>query len=423
MVTEIRLPKLSDEMDAATIVHWLKHVGEAVSEGEVIAELETEKAGVDLEAPSSGVLASILVAEGSEDIPVGTVLATIEAIGGYAPGQSPQRAAVTPAAPEEVPRLRANQSAMTALVSEQASMPVSTDGGSATGRKAGESVASTPLASMMAELAGLEVSSISAGRSGAVTRRQVEEALGLHKQRARPSKIRNEDRDEMSPAQVVPHNAIRKLTAARMTEAKQTIPHFYLSIECDVTSATSFLERLNRNTPPTRLTLTTLIIKTAAVALQRVPVLNAEFTPTHLVMRGVNIAVAVATASGLVAPVIKNVNEKMLLRIAEELDELVERAKGTRLLLRDSVGGTFTVSNLGMFGVTSVVPIITPGQSGVLGIGTARECPVIRDGAVAVGKVMTATLSGDHRALDGAQGAEFLRVFRELIEDPARLIV
>jgi pyruvate dehydrogenase E2 component (dihydrolipoamide acetyltransferase) len=312
---------------------------------------------------------------------------------------------------------------MTALVSEQASMPVSTDGGTATGRKAGQSVASTPLASMMAELAGLEVSSISAGRSGAVTRRQVEEALGLHKQPARSSKIRNEDADEMSAAQVVPHNAIRKLTAARMTEAKQTIPHFYLSIECDVTSATSFLERLNRNTPPTRLTLTTLIIKTAAVALQRVPVLNAEFTPTHLVMRGVNIAVAVATASGLVAPVIKNVNEKMLLRIAEELDELVERAKGTRLLLRDSVGGTFTVSNLGMFGVTSVVPIITPGQSGVLGIGTARECPVIRDGAVAVGKVMTATLSGDHRALDGAQGAEFLRVFRELIEDPARLIV
>lgn len=422
MVTEIRLPKLSDEMDAATIVRWLKHVGETVSAGEVIAELETEKAGVDLEAPSSGVMASILVAAGSEEVPVGTVLATIEPVASEGAGQSPQPAPLPHAAMEEVTRVPANQSAMTAVVSEQESVPVSTDGGTGRG-KAEQSVRSTPLASMMAKLAGLEVSSISAGGSGAVTRRHVEEALGLQRQTARPSKLWNEDADEMPAAQVVSHSPIRKLTAARMTEAKQTIPHFYLSIECDVTSATSFLERLNRNGLPVRLTLTTLIIKTAAVALARLPVLNAEFRPTHLVIREVNVAVAVATPSGLVAPVIKNANEKMLLRIAEELDELVERARDARLRIQDSVGGTFTVSNLGMCGVTSVVPIITPGQSGVLGIGASRECPVVRDGTVAIGKLMTATLSGDHRALDGAQGAEFLRVFRELIEDPAQLIL
>jgi pyruvate dehydrogenase E2 component (dihydrolipoamide acetyltransferase) len=169
--------------------------------------------------------------------------------------------------------------------------------------------------------------------------------------------------------------------------------------------------------------LTTLIIKTAGVALQRVPLLNAEFTPTHMVMRDVNIAVAAATPAGLVAPVIKNANEKMLRRSAAELEELVERAKETRLRLQDSAGGTFTVSNLGIFGFTSVVPIINPGQSGVLGIGASREAPVIPDGAVVVSKVMTATLSGDHRALDGAQGAEFLRIFKELIEEAARLIL
>ena len=422
MVTEILLPKLSDEMASATIVRWLKQVGETVIETEVIAELKTEKAGVDLEAPASGVLASILVPEGSEEVAIGTVLATIELAGSYKPGESPQSADGVLPAPEPTVRLAAHQSAMSTAVSAAVPMAVSKDRATATERKAGHSSASTPLASMMAQLAGLEVSSIAAGSSGAVTRRQVEEALGLHQRPAKPCKS-EPDTGQTFPTRAVPHNTIRKLTAARMTDAKEKIPHFYLGIECDVERATSFLKRLNSNDPPTRLTLTTLIIKTAGVALQRVPLLNAEFTPTHMVMRKVNIAVAVATPAGLVAPVIKNVNERCCEGLPQKLEELVERAKATRLRLQDSAGGTFTVSNLGMFGVTSVVPIITPGQSGVLGIGASREAPVIRDGAVVVSKVMTATLSGDHRALDGAQGAEFLRIFKELIEEPARLIL
>jgi pyruvate dehydrogenase E2 component (dihydrolipoamide acetyltransferase) len=208
-----------------------------------------------------------------------------------------------------------------------------------------------------------------------------------------------------------------------MTESKQKIPHFYLTIECDVSSSSQLLARLNRENLPTRLTLTSLTIKAAASAIRSVPAVNSDWKPNHLVIRETNIAVGVATPTGLVAPVIRRPDQKTLLEIAAELEELVGRARNGQLKPQDSADGTFTISNLGMFGVDHVFPIITPGQSGVLGIGASRDCPVIRDGVVTAAKLMVATFSGDHRAIDGAQGAEFLREFKRFMEEPARMVL
>jgi pyruvate dehydrogenase E2 component (dihydrolipoamide acetyltransferase) len=436
MLTEIRLPKFADEMNAATVVRWLKTVGEPVIKGEVIAEIETEKAGVDLEAPGSGILASILVAEGTEDVHVGAVLATIETTPDHEYVTSEESKIRSPRTLDVSPQMPTNQTQDSHVSVEcsgqaghvQRSIQSSSQARSSDfnagiiAQDSGQDrpLSVTPLAGMMAEIAGLDLSSVTSGAGAALTRQDIEEALRSHNK----LKTQNQPKDdEKLCPQIIPHNAIRKRTAERTTEAKQKIPHFYLSVECDMVRAVSLLEELNRKRPPHRLTVTTLIVKTAAAALVRVPSLNAEYTPTHLVMREVNIAVGIAAPSGLVAPVIKKVNKKMLLRIAEELQDLVQRAKTARLRLEDTMGASFTVSNLGMFGVTKVVPIITPGQSGVLGIGATREIATIRNGAVVVGKEMTATLSGDHRALDGAQGAEFLQIFKELIEEPVQLIL
>jgi len=424
MAVEVRLEKMSDAMEVATVVQWLKRVGESVAAGEVIVEVETEKASVELEAPAGGVIARILVPDGTEDVPVGELLAVIEPVSGEKPAEKRQpSSAEAPSAVAEVSRPSPVAREIPAAVQRAAQTPNSNGERKAPQQEAGPTVAATPLAKKMAEIAGFDISSIAPGSAGRVTRKQVEEALGLPGRQGEPATARGAEIGEIAATELVPHNAIRKLVAARMTEAKQKIPHFYLSVDCNVAPVTELLQQLNRDALPTRLTLTSFVIKAAADAIGRVPVVNAEWTPSGLRMREVNIAVGVATPSGLVAPVIKHADRKRLLAIAQELNDLVERAKNARLRPQDTSGGSFTISNLGMFGVDSLFPIISPGQSCVLGIGASRDCPVVRDGALAAGKMMTATLSGDHRALDGAQGAEFLAILKGLIEEPARMIL
>ena len=377
-------------------------------------------------------MARILVPDGTEDVPVGELLAVIDTIGvgDEKPAQVDRPSAQAPSAVAEVPRLIAQvprpspePREIPAAVQAAAQAPNSNGERKAMQDEAGLSVAATPLAKKMAEIAGLDIASIAPGSAGRITRKQVEEALGLPGRQGEPVTARGAEAGEIPATELVPHNAIRKLVAARMTEAKQKIPHFYLSIDCDVAPVTELLQRLNRDALPVRLTLTSFLIKAAAAAITRVPAVNAEWTPNGLRMREINIAVGVAAPSGLVAPIIKNADRKQLLGIAQELEDLIERAKNARLRPQDTSGGSFTISNLGMFGIDSLFAIISPGQSCVLGIGASRDCAVVRDEALTVGKMMTATLSGDHRALDGAQGAEFLAILKGLIEEPARMIL
>ncbi len=386
---------------------------------------ETEKASVELEAPASGVMAQILVPDGTKDVPVGELLAIIETtrVEEEKLALLDIPSAEAPRAIAEAPRRPLGPREILAAVEAAARAPSLNGEHKAPREEAGPAVTATPLAKKMAEIVGLDISSIAPSSAGRVTSKQVEEALGLPTRQDETATARGAEAGEIPAIELVPHNNIRTLVAARMTEAKQKIPHFYLSIDCDVAPVTELLQRLNRDALPVRLTLTSFVIKAAADAIGRVPVVNAEWTPRGLRMREVNIAVGVATPSGLVAPVIKHADRKRLLAIAQELNELVERAKNARLRPQDTSGGSFTISNLGMFGVDSLFPIISPGQSCVLGIGASRDCPVVRNGALAVGKMMTATLSGDHRALDGAQGAEFLAILKGLIEEPARMIL
>ncbi|MGC2493454.1 dihydrolipoamide acetyltransferase family protein [Candidatus Binatus sp.] len=433
MPIEIRLEKMSDTMESATLVRWIKQAGEKVAAGEVIAEVETDKATVELEAPAGGIMHRILIPEGTENIPVGELLAVIESGTSEEASVEPR-----PAVPKaERPPMRADVSRSASVpqqLSEKPAETMSVDLSATSTETATIDPASvkqaptrligaTPLARAMARITGIDLASVDSS-AGDVTRAQIELALGMQK---RPWDVAKTSAgvqsEETGGGHLVRHNVIRKVIAARMTESKQKIPHFYLTIECDVSSVTQLLERLNHEKLPIRLTLTSLTIKAVASAIRRVPAVNSDWKPNHLVMRETNIAVGVAAPGGLVAPVIKRPDQKTLLEIASELEELINRARNGQLTPRDTAGGTFTISNLGMFGVDTVFPIITPGQSGVLGIGASRDCPVIRDGAVVASKMMTATFSGDHRAIDGAQGAEFLRDFKQFMEDPARMIL
>lgn len=433
MPIEIRLEKMSDTMESATLVRWIKQAGEKVAAGEVIAEVETDKATVELEAPAGGIMHRILIPEGTENIPVGELLAVIESGASEEASVEPR-----PAVPKaERPPMRADVSRSASVpqqLSEEPAETMSVDLSATSTETATidpapvkqaptRSIGATPLARAMARITGIDLASVDSS-AGDVTRAQIEQALGMQKRPWDVAKTSAEmQSEETSGGHLVRHNVIRKVIAARMTESKQKIPHFYLTVECDVSSVTQLLERLNHEKLPIRLTLTSLTIKAAASAIRRVPAVNSDWKPNHLVMRETNIAVGVAAPGGLVAPVIKRPDQKTLLEIASELEELVNRARNGQLTPRDTAGGTFTISNLGMFGVDNVFPIITPGQSGVLGIGASRDCPVIRDGAVVAAKMMTATFSGDHRAIDGAQGAEFLRDFKQFMEEPARMIL
>jgi len=440
---------MSDAMETGTVVRWFKNVGDQVSAGEVIGELETDKAGVELESPVSGTVARIFVAEGSENVPVGELLIVVDS--SAQPEAATSSGAVDALASEDL-RHRIEE------VEHIDESPIPSDKGqpgvtstaahdhdiALAEHDSGDAIAATPLARAMAEIAGIQLSSIThAGRADRVTRRHVEERLGLTTPH-RESSILSEQSPSIdlglrSSARIsqdttiqphttgsrqLAHTGIRKLIAARMTESKQNIPHFYLSIECDVSSVGNLLDRLRPEKLETRITFTCFAIKANAAAIRQVPAVNSRWTPDQLtVMDEINIAVGVATESGLLAPVIRNADRKTLREIAAELHELVERGKNGRLRPQDTGGGTFTISNLGMFGVESLFPIITPGQSCVLGLGALRETPVVREGRVALGKVMTATLSGDHRAIDGAQGADFLRTFKMLVDEPARILL
>jgi pyruvate dehydrogenase E2 component (dihydrolipoamide acetyltransferase) len=432
MDTEIRLEKMSDTMEAATVVRWFKKAGEQVSAGEIIGELETDKAGVELESPVSGVVARILVAEGTENVPVGELLMVIDSSAKAAAPSKPDE----PAERNQTPSKDAEQDQPAALAPDgnhdRADAKHDRD-------YAGDA---SPLARAMAEITGIELSSIEVAGGGRITRTNVEEKLGLNADRrtsrvpqrletaagaSRPSSSalpRDVAVATRAPVTNVAHTSLRRTIAARMTESKQSIPHFYLSVECDVGGASNLLDRWRAEKLEARITLTCLAIKATAAAIRLVPAVNSHWTPEHLVLEDeINIAVGVATDGGLLAPVIRNADRKALREIASELHELVERGRNGRLRPQDTGGGTFTISNLGMFGVESLFPIITPGQSCVLGLGALRESPVVRGGTVAIGRVMTATLSGDHRALDGAQGARFLSSFKMLVEEPARILL
>jgi pyruvate dehydrogenase E2 component (dihydrolipoamide acetyltransferase) len=418
MPVEVRIPKWSDSSDECTLIKWLKAEGDAVAKGEPIAEFETDKANVELEAPAAGVLQKAVVPEGSS-LRVGDLVALVnESAMPEAGPQAIAEVAASPAPPAPVRistavELKPSPSRLGAV------RPVHSSGPSSAQRSA------TPLARRMAALAGIDISAMVAkGGEQRIRKSDVEAALGIARAPLYVAESEPDRRLESSEAKAIPITRTRKVIAQRMAESKRTTPHFYLSIDCELTALIELRQKANQSSGQPPMSITSFLIRAAALALVAEPAVNSAWSEQAILAHTrIDIAVAVATERGLVTPVIREADRKGVVSISGELRDFTERARNGRLAPREYEGGTFTISNLGMFGVQSLYAIINPPQSCILGIGTSEERPVVRDHQVVVATMLTATLSADHRVVDGAIGAQFLSKFRDLLQDPIRLLL
>ncbi|MGD9764585.1 MAG: dihydrolipoamide acetyltransferase family protein [Candidatus Binatia bacterium] len=447
---DILLPELAESMTAANVLVWRKRVGEDVKTGDVLVEVETDKSAVEIEATAEGTLVEILVPERSDGVPVGTVLGRLAPAGSVARPAEPTPA--TPAAEPGMPEPASTPidtpstpaSALSAAEDrgaisgphDAAGQSAAGNGRSATAAQSGyspaDSIAATPLARRMAAQGGVPLETVRAtGVAGRVTKSDIETALGFT--RVAPARS-----PELSPASSpasgahtpfheLRHSASRRAQASRLAEAKRTIPHFYLSVSCEVDALLKLQRDVNRRFEAdggARITLNDLLVRAVALALRAVPDANVGWTETHLRQyERVDLSVAVASERGLITPVVRDADRKSVRALAAELRDLTARARARKLRPEEYQGGTCTISNLGMYGVESLIPILNPPQSCILGFGAAEPRAVPRDGAVVVRTMMTCTLAADHRALDGATGARLLAAFRGLVEGPLALLL
>ena len=422
MSVEVKLPRLGQGMESGTIVKWLKSEGDRVEKGEPLFEVDTDKATQEVEAEASGVLLAIAVASG--EVPVGKTIAVIGEPGeeSVVPGAAPEvEAARAPAgkaeeAPvEELERAPA-KAAERAPAKEEVSFRAVVNG--ARGKVTGGRVKASPLARRIARERGVELGELSGtGPDGRIVAEDVERAEVA--QQAAPSS------DQAAPVVVpdevesVPLTNIRRTIARRLTEAWQ-VPVFQLTVSVEMTHANALIERSRELNPDVRVTITDLLARVCARALVRHPEVNVQFTE-EAVLRfpSANVGIAVAAPQGLVVPVIHGAERLSLAEIAGRRDELVGRARESSLQRADLDGGTFTISNLGMFGVEQFSAVLNPPQAAILAVGATVERPVAREGEVVVRPMLTVTLTVDHRAVDGAPAADFLRTVKTFLEDPA----
>lgn len=439
MPVNILMPALSPTMTEGTLAKWLMKEGDQVSSGDVIAEIETDKATMEVEAVDEGTLAKILVADGTEGVAVNAVIAVLleEGEDASAIDAAPVAAPAPAAAPaaEAAPSPAASAPAAPAAAAPTA--PVAASGGR---------IFASPLARRMAEQAGLDLSVIAgSGPKGRIVKADIEAAVagGTGKAAAPaaaapsatptavaaapaaagPSAKQTADLLGMEYEQE-PLSGMRRTIAKRLTESKQTVPHFYLTVDCQVDELLKVRKELNSRSDAYKVSVNDFVIRAAAIALKKVPAANASFDPEGMMYyKHADISVAVATPSGLITPIIKAAEGKGLATISNEMKDLAVRARDGKLKPEEYQGGTFSVSNLGMFGVKEFSAIINPPQGCILAVGAGEQRPVVKDGALAVATVMSCTLSVDHRVVDGAVGAEFLAAFKKLIEDPITMLL
>lgn len=437
MPIEIKFPAVAAGMTEGTLARWLKAEGDAVRQGEPIAEIETDKAIVELESPGTGTLGRILVKDGSNNVPVDATLGVILAAGekagdlpsaGAAPASLP--AAAVPAAAGKAGAASTGAAPVAAPPTVSGAAPASVPvaaGKAGAASAAAPQVAATsaisgaarifasPLARRLASQHGVDLAHVpGSGPHGRIIKRDIEGSLSAPRG-AGAASAGYED---------IPHSNVRRIIARRLTEAKQTIPHFYLTIDCRLDRLLALRAELNAVTEGAKLSVNDFVIRAAALALRKVPAANASWMDDAVrLYRDADIAVAVATPKGLVTPVLRQADRKSLSQISAEIKVLAERGREGRLLPDEYQGGGFSISNLGMYGIREFAAIINPPQACILAVGAAEKRPVVHDDALAIATVMTCTLSVDHRAVDGALGAEFLAAFRQMIEEPHRLVL
>ncbi len=405
----IIMPKMGDAMEEGTLVRWLKQEGDTVNEGEPIAEIATDKATVEIEAPASGVLRGIRVAENAV-VPVNTPLAYILQEGESLPAEGDGKTAA-PAPASEAP------AAAPAVAAAPPPAPAATDGEAR--------VLASPLARKIASEHGVDLRQVQGtGPKGRIVERDVLAYLESRKATPAPAVAAPQPVPApavaAAPARAETLSRLRQITAQRTTEAHQTIPHFYLTMEIDMEAAVALRQQLNQLDDNLRVSVNDLIVKACAVALEQHPIVNASYQNGQIVHpEGIHIGVAVAVEQGLLVAVLKHCEGKSLRRIAQESQTLIQKAREGKLLPDEMTGNTFTVSNLGMFGIEQFTAIINPPASAILAVGATKRAPVVQeDGSIVARQRMRVTLSCDHRVLDGAVGAQFLQTLKQVLENP-----
>jgi pyruvate dehydrogenase E2 component (dihydrolipoyllysine-residue acetyltransferase) len=447
MTIKILMPALSPTMTEGNIARWLKKEGDDVKAGDVLAEIETDKATMEVEAVDEGRLGKILIPEGTQGVKVNDVIALLLEEGEDASaldarakpqaaqaerkpnggGGSPQPQPSKPAAQPTPPPQPAPST------QPAAAAPSPTSRGDKEDR-----IFASPLARRMATQAGIELTQLQgSGPHGRIIRSDVEAALSAGPA-ARPKAQAPAPQARAPQPQApipglpsfteVPHSGMRRIIAQRLTEAKREQPHFYLTIDCELDVLLKLRADLNARSPEGsgayKLSVNDMLIKAVAVALKRVPAANASWTDTAIrLYQSADISVAVAVPNGLVTPVIRNADAKGLAQISAEMKALAEKARAGKLAPEEYQGGTFSLSNLGMYGIREFAAVINPPQGCILAVGVGEQRPVVKAGALAIATVMSATLSCDHRVVDGVIGAEWLAAFKKIVEDPLSMLL
>jgi pyruvate dehydrogenase E2 component (dihydrolipoamide acetyltransferase) len=467
MPINILMPALSPTMEKGNLAKWLKKEGDPVKAGDIIAEIETDKATMEVEAADEGVLAKIVVPEGTADVPVNQLIAVLAgegedvkaaaagAKGGAAPAPAaapkpPAPAAETPPKPAAAPAPSPQPSAERGQGASAAPPPPSRAGGEGgridSGRMDGGRIFSSPLARRLAREAGIDLARIQGtGPHGRVVARDIEAAKSGKGLRApgaaaaapAPMAVRAPADDkiralfEPDSYEVVPHDNMRKIIAQRLTESKLTIPHFYLTVDCALDKLLSAREEINATAPKDKdgkpvykISVNDFVIKALALALQKVPEANVTWTEAAMLKhKHSDVGVAVAIKGGLITPVVRKAEQKSLSAISSEMKDFAARARARRLKPEEYQGGSTAVSNLGMYGIKDFYAVINPPHATILSVGAGEERPVVRDGKIEAAQIMTVGLSTDHRAVDGALGAELLGAFKSYIENPVMMLV
>ncbi|MBX9461039.1 MAG: pyruvate dehydrogenase complex dihydrolipoamide acetyltransferase [Brevundimonas sp.] len=431
-MTDILMPALSPTMEEGVLAKWHVKVGDVVKAGDVIAEIETDKATMEVEAVDEGEVTDILVAEGSEGVKVNTPIARLKDEGGAAAPAPKTDAAKAEAKPAPAGH-ESGQAVATpqGVKAAEAVMPKSTSEAS------GERVFASPLARRIAAQNGVDLKSIKGtGPHGRIVKRDVEGVKGGASASAASTAPApaGETRKVQSLAQMgipdgsydlVPLDGMRKAIARRLTDSFRDVPHFPLNIDCEIDGLLAARARVNAmlEKDGIKVSVNDFVIKASAMALKAVPEANASYSPEGIAMHHhADVAMAVAIDGGLITPIIRKAETKTLSQIATESKDLAKRARDRKLKPEEFQGGTFSVSNLGMFGIKSFASIINEPQGAIMSVGAGEQRPVVKDGQLAVATVMTVTLTCDHRVVDGAIGARFLQVFKAMIEDPVTML-
>ena len=437
MPISILMPALSPTMTEGNLVAWHKQEGDTISPGEVIAEIETDKATMEVEAVDEGKLGKILISAGTEGVAVNTTIGVILEDGETLEDLKEDSKVLKPEASkpillnkfealleeESVQKIvEDTETSSVEILADMTIIPNQTD-----------RVFSSPLARRMAEQAGIDIGTVKgSGPNGRIIKDDIDSILKkdsmpdddgiLAKQLSSEVTVSTEVAGPVYEANL--NTPMRKVIARRLTESKQTAPHFYMVADCEIDTLLETRSQLNEKIENGKISVNDLIIRASALALKQVPMANASWTEEETrVYKNVDISVAVAIDGGLITPIVKDAGNKGLKAISEEMKGLAERAKSGKLMPEEYQGGTFSISNLGMYGVKEFSAVINPPQGAILAVGMGEKRPVVKDNALSIATIMTCTLSVDHRVVDGAVGAQFLSAFKKLIEDPLRMLL